>query len=192
MKLIPIFLPEAYNEIIEHLIKQGRYSSRSAVIRHAIRELLRRELQQMNEGSSKLLPEKMKFFKEIFLQLLDSQTYSLELNEELIEEECNIELKLNQDLGIWIFSYNNIETTVFLLHTECATCPHICPQIKNKDFDKICLVKTNSLPATEDLSEQDVEFIAKVFYVIENQFPPNKENQLKKIPPCKRDHKNLS
>jgi Arc/MetJ-type ribon-helix-helix transcriptional regulator len=37
-------MPETYLEAIDELVRMGRYSSRSEVIRTAIRELLRREL----------------------------------------------------------------------------------------------------------------------------------------------------
>ena len=49
MKLVTVKMPEAYVEGIDELVKMGRYSSRSEVIRVAIRDLLRRELWLANE-----------------------------------------------------------------------------------------------------------------------------------------------
>jgi len=50
MKLVTVKMPEAYVEGIDELVKMGRYSSRSEVIRVAIRDLLRRELWFANEA----------------------------------------------------------------------------------------------------------------------------------------------
>lgn len=44
MRLVTVKLPEAIVEGIDELVKTGFYSSRSAVIRAAVRDLLRREL----------------------------------------------------------------------------------------------------------------------------------------------------
>ncbi|MEM0366005.1 MAG: ribbon-helix-helix domain-containing protein [Acidilobaceae archaeon] len=44
MRLITVKMPEMYVKGIDELVKAGRYSSRSEVIRIAIRELLKREL----------------------------------------------------------------------------------------------------------------------------------------------------
>lgn len=44
MKLVTVKLPEIYLEGLDELIKLGRYSSRSEVIRVAIRDLLKKEL----------------------------------------------------------------------------------------------------------------------------------------------------
>ncbi|MBS7609778.1 type II toxin-antitoxin system ParD family antitoxin [Candidatus Bathyarchaeota archaeon] len=44
MKLITIKLPEALIEGIDELVRSGMYPSRSAAIRAAVRDLLRREL----------------------------------------------------------------------------------------------------------------------------------------------------
>ena len=44
MKLVTVKMPEIYVEGIDELVKNGRYSSRSEVIRTAIRDLLMREL----------------------------------------------------------------------------------------------------------------------------------------------------
>lgn len=44
MRLITVKMPELYIEGIDELVKMGRYSNRSEVIRVAIRDLLRREL----------------------------------------------------------------------------------------------------------------------------------------------------
>jgi len=44
MRLVTVKLPEAIVEGIDELVKTGFYPSRSAVIRAAVRDLLRREL----------------------------------------------------------------------------------------------------------------------------------------------------
>ena len=44
MKLVTVKLPEAIIIGIDELIKQGYYQSRSAVIRAAVRDLLKKEL----------------------------------------------------------------------------------------------------------------------------------------------------
>ncbi len=44
MKLVTVKMPEIYVEGIDELVRNGRYSSRSEVIRTAIRDLLMREL----------------------------------------------------------------------------------------------------------------------------------------------------
>ncbi len=44
MRLITVKLPEIYVEGLDELVKVGRYSSRSEVIRVAIRDLLKKEL----------------------------------------------------------------------------------------------------------------------------------------------------
>ncbi|AFZ70159.1 putative transcriptional regulators containing the CopG/Arc/MetJ DNA-binding domain [Caldisphaera lagunensis DSM 15908] len=44
MKLITVKMPDLYVKGIDELVKAERYSSRSEVIRIAIRELLKREL----------------------------------------------------------------------------------------------------------------------------------------------------
>lgn len=44
MKLVTVKLPEIYVEGLDELVKIGRYSSRSEVIRVAIRDLLKKEL----------------------------------------------------------------------------------------------------------------------------------------------------
>jgi len=44
MRLVTVKIPEIYLEGIDELVKLGRYSSRSEVIRTAIRDLLKREL----------------------------------------------------------------------------------------------------------------------------------------------------
>lgn len=44
MRIVTVKMPETYIEAIDELIRMGRYSSRSEVIRSAIRELLKREL----------------------------------------------------------------------------------------------------------------------------------------------------
>jgi len=44
VRLITVKMPEIYVKGIDELVKAGRYSSRSEVIRIAVRELLKREL----------------------------------------------------------------------------------------------------------------------------------------------------
>ena len=44
MRIVTVKMPEAYIEGIDELVRMGRYSSRSEVIRAAIRELLKKEL----------------------------------------------------------------------------------------------------------------------------------------------------
>ncbi|MCE4628365.1 MAG: type II toxin-antitoxin system ParD family antitoxin [Desulfurococcales archaeon] len=44
MRLVTVKMPEIYVKGIEELVAAGRYSSRSEVIRIAVRELLKREL----------------------------------------------------------------------------------------------------------------------------------------------------
>ncbi|ADM28739.1 putative transcriptional regulators, CopG/Arc/MetJ family [Ignisphaera aggregans DSM 17230] len=44
MRIVTVKMPESYIEAIDELIRIGRYSSRSEVIRAAIRDLLKREL----------------------------------------------------------------------------------------------------------------------------------------------------
>lgn len=52
MRVVTVKLPETYLEGIDELIKIGRYTSRSEVIREAIRDLLRRELWLVPYGSN--------------------------------------------------------------------------------------------------------------------------------------------
>ena len=44
MKLVTVKMPDLYVRAIDELVKEERYSSRSEVIRAAVRELLKREL----------------------------------------------------------------------------------------------------------------------------------------------------
>jgi len=44
LRIVTVKLPEIYLEGIDELVKMGKYTSRSEVIREAIRDLLRREL----------------------------------------------------------------------------------------------------------------------------------------------------
>jgi len=44
MKLVSVLLPEAYLEGLDELVRSGMYPSRSAAIRVAVRDLLKREL----------------------------------------------------------------------------------------------------------------------------------------------------
>ena len=53
MKVVTVKMPESYVEAIDKLVALGRYSSRSEVIRAAVRQLLDKEL-----GSLGLVPPK--------------------------------------------------------------------------------------------------------------------------------------
>ncbi|MEM1531177.1 MAG: ribbon-helix-helix domain-containing protein [Candidatus Bathyarchaeia archaeon] len=44
MKLVTVLLPEAYLEGLDELVRRNMYPSRSAAIRSAVRDLLKREL----------------------------------------------------------------------------------------------------------------------------------------------------
>ena len=44
MKLVTVLLPEAYLEGLDELVRAAMYPSRSAAIRAAVRDLLKREL----------------------------------------------------------------------------------------------------------------------------------------------------
>ncbi len=44
VKLVTVLLPEAYLEGLDELVRQNMYPSRSAAIRAAVRDLLKREL----------------------------------------------------------------------------------------------------------------------------------------------------
>jgi len=44
MKLVTVLLPEAYLEGLDELVRLNMYPSRSAAIRAAVRDLLKREL----------------------------------------------------------------------------------------------------------------------------------------------------
>jgi Arc/MetJ-type ribon-helix-helix transcriptional regulator len=44
MKLVTVLLPEAYLEGLDELVRSAMYPSRSAAIRAAVRDLLKREL----------------------------------------------------------------------------------------------------------------------------------------------------
>lgn len=48
MRIITVKMPESYVEAIDELVRLGRYTSRSEVIRAAIRELIKRELWSSN------------------------------------------------------------------------------------------------------------------------------------------------
>jgi len=50
MKIISIKLPEAYIEKIDKLIKEGRFTSRSELIRFALLDLFRKEEENRNLG----------------------------------------------------------------------------------------------------------------------------------------------
>ena len=53
MELVTFLLPEACLEGLDELIEQGIYSSRSAAIRFAVRDLLKRELWQQERETLK-------------------------------------------------------------------------------------------------------------------------------------------
>jgi len=49
MRIVTVKMPESYIEAIDELVRMGRYSSRSDVIRAAVRELLKKELWASDE-----------------------------------------------------------------------------------------------------------------------------------------------
>jgi len=50
LKLVTVKLPERLIDDVDQLVKAGVYHNRSDAIRSAVRELLRRELWQSNQG----------------------------------------------------------------------------------------------------------------------------------------------
>ena len=52
-------LPEAYLEGLEKLVGKGRYSSRSAAIRYAVMDLLRRELWRQAREEREVVKEEV-------------------------------------------------------------------------------------------------------------------------------------
>lgn len=58
MKLVTVKMPEIYVEGIDELVRNGRYSSRSEVIRTAVRDLLMRELWDIKIFSPSKITEK--------------------------------------------------------------------------------------------------------------------------------------
>ena len=44
MKIVTVLLPEAYIEGLEELVRSGMYPSRSAAIRTAVRDMVKKEL----------------------------------------------------------------------------------------------------------------------------------------------------
>lgn len=53
MKLVTLLLPEAYPEGLDKLVGQGIYPSRSAAIRFAVLDMLKRELWQQERETVK-------------------------------------------------------------------------------------------------------------------------------------------
>jgi antitoxin ParD1/3/4 len=49
LKLVSVKMPEALVEAMDELVKKGLYTSRIAVLRTAVRDLLRRELWSITE-----------------------------------------------------------------------------------------------------------------------------------------------
>ncbi len=49
MRLVTVKMPETYIEGLDELVRIGRYSSRSEIIRIAVRDLLKRELWMRDE-----------------------------------------------------------------------------------------------------------------------------------------------
>ena len=56
MKIISVQLPQGLIRAMDQLVKQGIYPNRSEIIRTAIRELLRKELYQL-ESEERSTPE---------------------------------------------------------------------------------------------------------------------------------------
>lgn len=52
IRIITVKIPETYLEGLEELVNTGRYTSRSEAIRAAIRELLKKELWDIQSSSS--------------------------------------------------------------------------------------------------------------------------------------------
>lgn len=50
MKLVTVLLPEAYLEGLDELVRRNMYPSRSAIIRSAVRDLLKKELWERRKG----------------------------------------------------------------------------------------------------------------------------------------------
>ena len=48
MKLVTVHLPEVYLAVLDNLVRQGQYSSRSEAIRTAIRDMIKDELSQFD------------------------------------------------------------------------------------------------------------------------------------------------
>lgn len=53
LKLVTLLLPEAYLEGLDKLVGQGIYPSRSAAIRFAVLDMLKRELWQQERETAK-------------------------------------------------------------------------------------------------------------------------------------------
>jgi len=53
LRLVTFLLPEAYLEGLDKLLGQGRYPSRSAAIRFAVLDMLKRELWQQERETAK-------------------------------------------------------------------------------------------------------------------------------------------
>ena len=181
MKLGTIWLPDVFSEEINSLFRENDAIDRPNAIRTAVRELILHEILLDKDKQIRYLSEKMDSFQEIFTEILASHSYSLEL------KEYYLELRLRQDLGLWIFRYDNCSSSVYLLHTECLSCQNKCQRIREEKIEKICLIKTSSIPHnTSIFSKNDLEFIAKVFFILETQFPHNEQNLPKKLPFCRR------
>jgi antitoxin ParD1/3/4 len=60
MRIITVKIPESYLEGLEELVNTGRYTSRSEAIRAAIRDLLRRELWDINNNEKNFKDEEYK------------------------------------------------------------------------------------------------------------------------------------
>ncbi|MFP3190452.1 MAG: ribbon-helix-helix domain-containing protein [Thermoproteota archaeon] len=55
MRIISVKLPEKYVEKIDELIKEGRFTNRSELIRYALLDLFRKEEENKNEIKGKVL-----------------------------------------------------------------------------------------------------------------------------------------
>ena len=55
LKLVSVHLPEKYVELLEKLVENGLYPSRSEAIRVAVRDLIRKELWREETYSEKKL-----------------------------------------------------------------------------------------------------------------------------------------
>ena len=175
MRVVTIHLPRVYLEAIEELVRSS-YHERHARLRNDIWQITHRGFTSFEPYD---ISQKLDLFQEIFSTILLKKRFTLELKGNNI-----LELKLIQALGTWIFRYDSRYSRVFLVHKDCHLCKEQCQKILDENYDEICLQRVTSIPAYEKFTESDLEFIAKVYYILENQFPPNKDNAAKKVPSC--------
>ena len=179
--------PEVDNATDEDFFTSFSQCSRIILDPRTINQLhlLQKEVEQsLKDHSTEILSGYQNFFR----KLLEPYPFSIE-----IKNAKYVELQFQQPIGRWIVRYNGLGTLVFLLYSACLSCQQKCPRIREKKYERICLVNQNYIASTvEEFSDTDIDFIAKVYYLFKYQFPPNEENKPKKIPFCQRkDNKNL-